>query len=620
MSAIVAAVGATLSPGTKAWVIQATVESRRAGPDGDAVTFQGRCGLGHCLLRTASWDRVQPATVDGACWITADARLDDRQGLIRDLLSSRAAVDSGASDAELILHAYRAWDEGFLDHLAGDFAFALWDAPRQRLLCARDQLGVVPLHYAETSGSLLVATAVDVLLLHPAVSNDMDDDAVADFLLHRWPSRHQSTVFTHIRRLAPASALIWSLDATRRHRYWQLPTWEPLVRFSERQDYVDRFQSLLDDAVSDRVPGDRVAVLMSGGMDSTSVACSAGLTLARRGAPVTALRAVTAVLGGAGDDPEAHFAGLVAAAQGAVHEVVDGTMLPPVDPWALPEPWCPEPMPYEMTALSYRAGRRLAAVAPVALTGLAGDALVGSPPWYWWDWLAHGRVFRLAQAVADEIRLFHTRPRAHARSWYAHLRSGEAAPRAIPAWIAPVLSARISRGEGVAVPARARLAAEARSLCLDPTWAAVFTWAHATYSGLALSFRHPLVDLRLIRYVAALPPDPWLVDKRILREAARERLPEAVRRRPKLNAGRLVIPGLTEETKARLAAFVRAAPHTAPGIERFVDAEALADAVMAAPERGHWVVAEPVGLVHWMVHGQPPTARRDTTPAPTVLG
>ena len=63
-----------------------------------------------------------------------------------------------STDVELILHAYRRWDTGCVDHLLGDFAFAIWDGRKQRLFCARDHFGVKPFFYARVGNALFSAT------------------------------------------------------------------------------------------------------------------------------------------------------------------------------------------------------------------------------------------------------------------------------------------------------------------------------------------------------------------------------------------------------------------------------------------------------------------------------
>jgi asparagine synthase (glutamine-hydrolysing) len=98
-------------------------------------------GFGHTLLRTTreAERESQPCTLDGDVWITADARVDRREELKAELVGRRRAGVTDATDPELILHAYHAWGEDCLDHLIGDFAFAIWEV-RRRPFC-QDHFG-----------------------------------------------------------------------------------------------------------------------------------------------------------------------------------------------------------------------------------------------------------------------------------------------------------------------------------------------------------------------------------------------------------------------------------------------------------------------------------------------
>src|SRR5256885_1852083 len=108
------------------------------GPDGRRVWSTKQVGFGHALLKiTAESDREeQPFTLDGERWIVADARVDAREDLIAELRTrDQKALASDATDAELILRAYGVWGEDCVRRLLGDFTFAVWDEPRQRLFC-----------------------------------------------------------------------------------------------------------------------------------------------------------------------------------------------------------------------------------------------------------------------------------------------------------------------------------------------------------------------------------------------------------------------------------------------------------------------------------------------------
>lgn len=606
MSAIVAAAARSLRPETREWVPNATAFSRYAGPHGDAVRLDGCCGLGHAQLRTSAADLPQPVTLDGDVWLTGDVRLDDRLGLRGDLRAQGREPSIAASDAELILLTYASWGEACVEHLTGEFAFALWDARRLTLFCARDQLGVAQLHYVQLHDELIVATVIHALLLHPAVSDDLDEGTLADFLILGRGSGFDATAFASLKRIPPAHALTWSDGTTRLRRYWQPPEWERLARFPRREQYAARFRALLDEAVADRVTTDRLAVQLSGGMDSTSVAASARATLVHRGAPADAMLAVTAVLGGTSGDREGEYAALVAESLEVALQCVDGASLPATDPFDAPLPLTPEPTPYRWTPHQHEFARSLAAHAPVALTGIGGDALLKFVPRYWLDWLAHGQALRVARAFGDHVRLLGARPHPHLRPLLKQALERPAIPP-LPGWLDADFAARTGAEERrLSLVRPIATGWDARSLVREPLWSTLFTWGDPSFTQLPVRFRHPLVDLRLLRFVLSLPPEPWLVDKRILREANSGTLPEAIRRRPKTPLVRAPRPGTTPAAVERVVAFVR----DAPGAERFVDRAALVAAarrLAAAPEHERdREMALPVGLLHWLAHWRRP--------------
>jgi asparagine synthase (glutamine-hydrolysing) len=105
------------------------------GPDGSSAWTGGRVALAHAMLRTTfeAAAESQPLTLDQHTWLAADARIDAREQLRAELSAAGLPCPVGATDPELILRAYRAWGEDCVHHLLGDFAFAIWDAPRQTL-------------------------------------------------------------------------------------------------------------------------------------------------------------------------------------------------------------------------------------------------------------------------------------------------------------------------------------------------------------------------------------------------------------------------------------------------------------------------------------------------------
>jgi asparagine synthase (glutamine-hydrolysing) len=225
------------------------------GPDAQEIWVDGNAGFGHALLKTTdeSERERQPFTLDGRVWIVADARVDARHDLIPKLKDKgHQSLSQDATDVELILRAYQAWSEDCVEHLLGDFAFAIWDGNEQRLFCARDHLGVKPFFYAQIGQKLIFTSSLDCIREHPAVSSRLNDVAIADFLLFDLNQDQSTTSFAEIQRIPPAHVAKWSASGMQLRRYWTLPIDEP-VCFRKASDYIDRFKELLDQAVADRL-------------------------------------------------------------------------------------------------------------------------------------------------------------------------------------------------------------------------------------------------------------------------------------------------------------------------------------------------------------------------------
>src|SRR5665213_3142582 len=285
------------------------------GPDATGMWISDnnvRCvGFGHTLLKTTpeSAFEHQPFTLDGSLWIVADARVDARTELIAELRAHGEDPCVSVTDVELILRAYRVWGETCLEHLLGDFAFAIWDGPRRRLLCACDHLGVKPFYYAHLGPLFIFSNTLNCVRQHPGVSNRLNDLAIADFLLFEMNRDAATTSFADIERLPPAHLLDCHDGAISIRRYWSLPDSGP-IHYRREAEYLEHFTELLDTAVADRLRTDSAAILMSGGLDSPTVAVSAQRVFARQGAS-SGLRAYTRVFDHLIPDHERHYAGLV---------------------------------------------------------------------------------------------------------------------------------------------------------------------------------------------------------------------------------------------------------------------------------------------------------------------
>ena len=209
--------------------------------------------------------------------------MDGRDELKRKLaLRGRTGLTS-ANDAELLLHAYHAWGEESVDHLLGDFAFAIWNRRTRRLLCVRDHFGVRPFFYAHCRGALVFSNTFECIRHHPQVPDTIDERTIGDFLLFRYNVRPDHTGLTEVLRLAPGHVLTWSANTDLRvNRYWALS--QPAeIRYRQSADYVEHFREVFDVAVRDRLRTANVAVALSGGMDSSMVAAVSKAALMRDG-------------------------------------------------------------------------------------------------------------------------------------------------------------------------------------------------------------------------------------------------------------------------------------------------------------------------------------------------
>jgi asparagine synthase (glutamine-hydrolysing) len=261
------------------------VRMSHRGPDGAGLWISGRVGLGHQSFRSTpeSRDEILPyRDASLRLVLTADAKLDNRNELISSLCPALAAappvVSSGITqlpitDSHLICAAYRRWGRQCLDHLEGAFAFALWDEREQVLLCARDHFGVRPFYYDWLPGHRFAfASEIRPLLELPDTRRQLNESRIADFLLEFEDDRVE-TYYQGIRRLPPSHCIEVRDGRLTITCYWSPDPVHELHLGSDRE-YSDAFRERFEAAVRKDMRSSRPwAVALSGGIDSSSVAC-----------------------------------------------------------------------------------------------------------------------------------------------------------------------------------------------------------------------------------------------------------------------------------------------------------------------------------------------------------
>jgi asparagine synthase (glutamine-hydrolysing) len=578
------------------------------GPERQQIWVDGAIGFGHALLDTNQDTTAdhQPTSLDGQVWITADARIDDRQTLIRKLEVRENPHARSATDAQLILQAYNAWGEQCVDHLIGDFAFAIWDARVRRLFCARDQFGVKPFYYAELPGGMIFSNTLNCIRLHPAVGDALNEIAIGDFLLFGMNQDPATTTFASIRRLPAAQSLTCQAGMRRSRCYWTVPT-DGRIRYRRPDEYVERFRELFRTAVDDRLRGRDADIWMSGGLDSTSIAATARRILFERDHR-SKLRAHTIVYDRCIPDEERYYAGMAADALGIpISFFVADTYLP-FDGWDRPDLHTPEPTGDPFLLMRRQQLATVASHGRVLLCGDGGDEVLWRSDVV--DLLGNMRSLELGTDIARSLARYRRRPgigiRDKLRKWR---RPSEKSP-AHPPWLNVDFARRIGprvQYEHLISSQRMkshRLRPQAYRRLISAPWGWCFESSDPGVTGMPVETRYPFLDRRIVEYLLAIPPIPWFLGKTLLRETMRGTLPEKVRHRPKTA---LPADPLRAHLKAASHLEWESLPPVAE-LARCVDRAAVPP-MAGASDEDPWLNVRPHCLNYWL------TRRRASTPS-----
>ena len=487
--------------------------------------------------------------------IYANARIDAR--------------DLRLTDAEFILAAYEKWGDDCAKHLLGDFAFAIWDERRQRLFCARDHFGVKPFFYSHTADSFNFSSTLNEL----KVSTTLNEIAVGDYLLFGVNQDQSTTIFKDIQRLPPGHTLTVENNQIKIQRYWT-PSLPAEIRFRDPGSYVERFSELLSLAVQDRLRADRVAVSMSGGLDSTSLAA-----IACEHSTVGAFAIVYDTLI---PDQERRYSSLAAERLGIPITHLNA------DPYSLFDEQVPgdmdQPEPFllsPLTAQFHNLLRLCADFAPVGLTGYDGDSFMNEPRVKMRTRI--GRMLRkndyhgFFPEWIDESFASRTNLRERCRQF----------------WVKPKFERR---------PA-------AMSALNSKTWTALFEGYDPGATRLNLEVRHPFIDLRLVEYLLAIPAVPWCVNKHILRSAMKNKLPDAVLNRHKTGlAGDPALQLVRRASVRWLDSF-----EVSPQLRAFVNLDRRRSVVEEETADGLWASLRVFALNYWLTHSQSTVRRQSKT-------
>jgi asparagine synthase (glutamine-hydrolysing) len=486
--------------------------------------------------------------------LVADARIDNGDE-IEPWLLRRGYLAGGPrqrrSDSELIVAAHRCWGDDAPARLVGDFAYVLWDRWQRRLLMVRDPMGMRPLYHRIEPGRLLAASEIKQILAAPGVPAVIDERGIACTMAGPYLPA-DATVYQGIGQLAPGHTLSVEDGARRGRRYWAPDASRALDLTADQ--CIDAYRGRLIRAVADRVRDhDSVALFLSGGLDSGSIASVAGWLHRNGRLSGPPLRTYSWAFASLPDSDERAVSDLIIQHYGMSGSTVTGDDLWPMSGFPEHGPDRDDPYIWVYQALIEQTLARCAGDgANVVLSGDRGDELLG-------DWVYDEtgllRTGRFAWAIEDlqaarrverssalrTLRAHVLRPLlshhapALAETWTRRKRSG---PRWAP-WVSEDLARRVDLADIIAdatrVPAFDGYARSVRHHRLFSRQAArVAVLRNRTRARFGMEFADPYADRRLVEFILALPQ--WRVQRRghpkqLAREAIRGIMPERARNR-----------------------------------------------------------------------------------------
>jgi asparagine synthase (glutamine-hydrolysing) len=536
----------------------------RGGDRGDTWALGG-AGLGQQLKIATPEDLLERQPLvsrDGLRVLVSDGCIDNRPELSGELgLPGPARM---VPDSALVLAAYGRWGTDCLQHLIGSFCFAIWDAGLKRLLLARAPFSARPVFFHQAAGFVAFATMPRALFALPGVPRRLCLDSIADHLI-LVPLEPGTSLFHGIRMLEPGHALTVGPQGCQVRAFWR-PQPRRELRLRRDEEYVEAFTEQFDRIVADQLRSvSPVGVLLSGGLDSTSVAATAAPMLARRGERLAAFTA--APRAGFREPAAPHWLvdeAPLASTVAARYENIDLSILRTEGLFfldGLDRFFDAAEMPYEgpasrvwlegIMAEAQRQGVR------VLLTGKCGNwtvswngsglirSLVGSG-----RWAAAWRETR-ARAPTD-------RPRPVARAlvsgglipqlpWQAQLalarcRGGGDPQLAPESWWAPLspINPEFARAQNVAARSRARACDHWFRRKIDTPerrWARLMhvqrlAGINGAFQALyGTDIRDPTADVRIAEFCLSLPEDQYRrngVSRWLIRRAMADRLPPAI--------------------------------------------------------------------------------------------
>ncbi|OOM09344.1 asparagine synthase-related protein [Clostridium saccharobutylicum] len=218
------------------------------------------------------WDK------DKGLIITADASIYNKKELCC-LLNIEYDKEMSITDSQIILLSYEKWNEECPKYLVGDFAFVIYDEKEEKLLCVKDHMGSRSLYYSYENNIFSFSTIIEPL----KNNKKLNQRWICDFLalksvVHQFEP--EETIYNNIYQVLPATAIIIKDNKLTKYKYWNPLINNKGLKLKSDNDYIEEFKKVFFEAVNSRIDSDKeISIMLSGGLDSTSVACVAASIL-----------------------------------------------------------------------------------------------------------------------------------------------------------------------------------------------------------------------------------------------------------------------------------------------------------------------------------------------------
>lgn len=348
---------------------------RHRGPDGDGLFLAPKAGLSLGHRRLAIIDPGhghQPmSTPDGHLTVIFNGAIYNYLELRRELIGRGHSIAS-YSDTEVLLFAYREWGERCVDRFLGMFSFAIWDQQNQTLFCARDRVGIKPFYLFFDGRMLLIASEIKGLLASGLIQAEANPDGLQDYLTFQF-CLGEKTMFKGVRKLEPGHSLTVHVRRGKvtltGKQYWDVD-----YEIDDAHDeawFVDRLAGLIEDATRIHLRSDvPLGAHLSGGLDSSAVVCLAADALKGE-----RLKTFTGAFAEGPEYDETAYAKLVAEFSGTDYEeiYIQGDDLPDLLPKLMY--FMDEPQAGPGLIPQYYVSKLAAEKVKVVLGGQGGDEL-----------------------------------------------------------------------------------------------------------------------------------------------------------------------------------------------------------------------------------------------------